>query len=110
MLSGPRQLASAEQTFGYFLHEYLARNDGSHRSANRWHGEGAEALGLGQRVGKRKFISILSGEVPGTDVTLGRVIDGERQHRPGWDMTFPAPKSVSLEALYGGRRGGDARP
>ncbi|MCY3597409.1 MAG: hypothetical protein OXG71_08245 [Rhodospirillales bacterium] len=69
MLSGPRQLASAEQTFGYFLHEYLARNDGSHRSANRWHGEGAEALGLGQRVGKRRFISILSGEVPGTDVT-----------------------------------------
>ena len=104
MLSGPRQLASAEQTFGYFLHEYLARNDGSHRSANRWHGEGAEALGLGQRVGKRKFISILSGEVPGTDVMLGRVIDGERQHRPGWDMTFSAPKSVSLEALYHGRR------
>ena len=104
MLSGPRQLASAEQTFGYFLHEYLARNDGSHRSANRWHGEGAEALGLGQRVGKRKFISILSGEVPGTDITLGRVIDGERQHRPGWDMTFSAPKSVSLEALYRGRR------
>ena len=104
MLSGPRQLASAEQTFGYFLHEYLARNDGSHRSANRWHGAGAEALGLGQRVGKRKFISILSGHVPGTDVTLGRVIDGERQHRPGWDMTFSAPKSVSLEALYRGRR------
>ena len=104
MLSGPRPLASAEQTFGYFLHEYLARNDGSHRSANRWHGEGAESLGLGQRVGKRKFVSILSGQVPGTDIILGRVIDGERQHRPGWDMTFSAPKSVSLEALYRGRR------
>ncbi|MYG52277.1 MAG: relaxase domain-containing protein, partial [Rhodospirillaceae bacterium] len=104
MLSGPRQLASAEQTFGYFLHEYLARNDGSHRSANRWHGEGAAALGLGQRVGKRKFISILSGHVPDTDIKLGRIIDGERQHRPGWDMTFSAPKSVSLEALYHGRR------
>ncbi len=104
MLSGPRPLVSAEQTFGYFLHEYLARNDSSHRSANRWHGAGAEALGLGQRVGKRKFISILSGEVPGTEITLGRIIDGERQHRPGWDMTFSAPKSVSLEALYRGRR------
>ncbi|WP_049641144.1 MobF family relaxase [Candidatus Rhodobacter oscarellae] len=95
---------SAEQTFGYFLHEYLARNDSSHRSANRWHGAGAESLGLGQRVGKRKFISILSGHVPGTDITLGRVIDGTRQHRPGWDMTFSAPKSVSLEALFRGRR------
>ena len=50
MLSGPRQLVSAEQTFGYFLHEYLARNDSSHRTANRWHGRGAEALGLPQRV------------------------------------------------------------
>ena len=104
MLSGPRPLASAKQAFSYFLHEYLARNDSSHRSANRWHGKGAEALGLGQRVGKRSFISILSGHVPGTDVTLGRVIDGERQHRPGWDMTFSAPKSVSLEALYRGRK------
>jgi len=104
MLSGPRPLVSAEQTFGYFLHEYLARNDGSHRSANRWHGAGAAALGLGQRVGKRRFISILSGHVPGTEITLGRIIDGERQHRPGWDMTFSAPKSVSLEALYRGRR------
>ena len=104
MLSGPRPLVSAEQTFGYFLHEYLARNDNSHRSANRWHGAGADTLGLGQRVGKRKFISILSGHVPGTEITLGRIIDGTRQHRPGWDMTFSAPKSVSLEALYRGRR------
>ncbi len=43
MLSGPRPLTSAGQAFSYFLHEYLARNDGSHRSANRWHGKGAEA-------------------------------------------------------------------
>ena len=104
MLSGPRQLVSAEQTFGYFLHEYLARNDSSHRTANRWHGRGAEALGLPQRVGKRKFISILSGHVPGTDIRLGRVVAGEHQHRPGWDLTFSAPKSVSLEALLQGDR------
>ena len=104
MLSGPRALVSAEQTFGYFLHEYLARNDKAHRSANRWHGRGAAALGLGQRVGKRAFLAILSGRVPGTAIQLGRILDGERQHRPGWDLTFSAPKSVSLEALYHGRR------
>jgi len=74
MLSGPRPLASAERTFGYFLYEYLARNDGSHRSANRCHGAVAEAL--------------------------SRIVDGARRHRPGWDMTFSAPKSVSLKALY----------
>ena len=104
MLSGPRQLASAEQTFGYFILEYLARNDPTHRSANRWHGRGAGALGLPDRVGKRKFIAILEGRVPGTDIRLGRVVDGERQHRPGWDLTFSAPKSVSLEALLHGDR------
>lgn len=50
------------------------------------------------------FIAILSGQVPGTDIKLGRIIDGQHQHRPGWDLTFSAPKSVSLEALYHGRR------
>ncbi len=104
MLSGPRQLAGAEQAFGYFLHEYLARNDSSHRTANRWHGRGAEALGLPRRVGRRKFVSVLSGHVPGTDIRLGRVVAGERRHRPGWDLTFSAPKSVSLEALLQGDR------
>ena len=39
------------------------------------------------------------------DVRLGRVRDGEHQHRPGVDITFSAPKSVSLEALlYGNAR------
>ena len=37
--------------------------------------------------------------MPGTDLRLGRVVDGEHRHRPGWDATFSAPKSVSLEAL-----------
>ncbi len=37
--------------------------------------------------------------MPGTDIRLGRLRDGEHQHRPGVDITFSAPKSVSLEAL-----------
>ena len=81
------------------LHEYLVRNDKAHRTANRWHGGGAEALGLPERVSRRRFVALLEGHVPGTDIRLGRVVDGEHQHRPGWDCTFSAPKSVSLEAL-----------
>ena len=43
--------------------------------------------------------------MPGTDIRLGRVRDGEHQHRPGFDLTLSAPKTVSLEALlYGDRR------
>ena len=99
MLSGPRALASASETSDYLLHEYLVRNDKAHRTANRWHGGGAEALGLPERVSRRRFVEVLEGHVPGTDIRLGRVVDGEHQHRPGWDCTFSAPKSVSLEAL-----------
>ncbi len=102
MLSGPKQLASAEQAYSYFLHEYLY--DPSHRTANRWYGKGAALLRLPRRVGKRAFTAILSGHVPGTDIRLGRVLDGKHQHRPGWDLTFSAPKSVSLEALLHGER------
>ena len=99
MLSGPRALTSASETSDYLLHEYLVRNDKAHRTANRWHGGGAEALGLPERVSRRRFVALLEGHVPGTDIRLGRVVDGEHQHRPGWDCTFSAPKSVSLEAL-----------
>lgn len=99
MLSGPRALASASEAADYMLHEYLVRNDKAHRTANRWHGGGAEALGLPQRVSRRRFVQVLQGHVPGTAIRLGRVVGGEHQHRPGWDCTFSAPKSVSLEAL-----------
>ena len=99
MLSGPRALTSASEASDYLLHEYLVRNDKAHRTANRWHGGGAEALGLPERVSRRRFVALLEGHVPGTDIRLGRVVDGEHQHRPGWDCTFSAPKSVSLEAL-----------
>ena len=99
MLSGPRALASASEASDYMLHEYLVRNDKAHRTANRWHGGGAAALGLPERVSRRRFVAVLEGHVPGTDIRLGRVVDGAHQHRPGWDCTFSAPKSVSLEAL-----------
>ena len=99
MFSGPRALASASEASDYMLHEYLVRNDKAHRTANRWHGGGAAALGLSERVSRRRFVAVLEGHVPGTNIRLGRVVDGEHQHRPGWDCTFSAPKSVSLEAL-----------
>ena len=35
----------------------------------------------------------------GTNIRLGRKRDGKHEHRPGFDITFSAPKSVSLAAL-----------
>ena len=51
-----------------------------------------------------EFEDVLDGWVPGTEIRLGRLREGEHDHRPGWDITFSAPKSVSLEGLVIGDR------
>ena len=83
---------------------YYAKNDAEHRQASFWFGDAAKALGLKAHVRPSRFESVLSGYVPGTDLRLGRMREGEHDHRPGWDITLSAPKSVSLEALVMGDR------
>ena len=113
MVATVRNLTSASATSEYFRNEggyYLEEGEGpdalkakreEHREASAWHGEGARALGLepGKRVAAGKFEKLLRGYVPGTDLRLGRMRDGQHEHRPGFDITFSAPKSVSLAAL-----------
>ena len=66
--------------------------------ASSWAGEGATALGLEGSVDAARFASVLEGRLPD-----GSVIDARRgTHRPGWDLTMSAPKSVSVLALVGG--------
>ena len=69
-----------------------------------WAGTGAEELGLQGPVDPDTFKAILEGVVPdGSGRQLGRRgKNGELHHRPGRDLTFSAPKSVSLAALVGG--------
>ena len=111
-------LSSASSTVHYFRREghglgpgtpanddgedYYARKGDEHRKASHWRGSGARALGLSGHVEPGEFKRVLQGFVPGTDIRLGRVRDGEHEHRPGVDITLSAPKSVSLEALLGG--------
>ena len=100
MVATVTRLKAAARTVHYFeVDGYYARNDPEHRKASRWHGEAADLLGLHGRVNPRRFEAVLAGYVPGTELRLGRLRDGEHQHRPGVDVTFSAPKSVSLEAL-----------
>ncbi|MGR4551004.1 relaxase domain-containing protein [Escherichia coli] len=43
----------------------------------------------------------MEGRLPdGAD--LSRMQDGSNKHRPGYDLTFSAPKSVSMMAMLGG--------
>ena len=113
MVATVRNLTSSSATSEYFRQDggYYLRKDedaadlrakrAEHRNASAWHGQGAAALGLhpGKPVGARAFEELLQGHVIGTRLRLGRLRDGQHQHRPGFDITFSAPKSVSLAAL-----------
>ena len=96
--------SSAKAVIYYERDGYYARNDPEHRQASFWYGDAAQALGLRAHVHPSRFEAVLSGYVPGTDLRLGRMREGQHEHRPGWDITLSAPKSVSLEALVMGDR------
>ena len=99
------ELRSSAMAVTYYERDgYYAKNDAEHRQASFWYGDAAKALGLKAHVRPSQFTSVLSGYVPGTDLRLGRMREGEHEHRPGWDITLSAPKSVSLEALVMGDR------
>ena len=112
-----RKINSASATVRYFekdsgiapssAAQYYAGKDFEHRAASAWFGSGARMLKLKGPVDPDAFQSVLSGKVPGTSIELGRkvVVDEETgktrlEHNPGDDLTFSAPKSVSLAALY----------
>ena len=96
--------SSAKAVIYYERDGYYARNDPEHRQASFWYGDAAKALGLRAHVHPSRFEAVLSGYVPGTDLRLGRMREGQHEHQPGWDITLSAPKSVSLEALVMGDR------
>ena len=98
-------LSSAAQGASYYERDgYYAKDDPEHREASGWAGKGADELGLKGAVDPDTFRAVLEGKVPdGSGTELGRRgKDGEILHRPGRDLTFSAPKSVSLAALVGG--------
>ena len=98
-------LGSAAQGARYYENDgYYAKDDPEHRQASAWFGKGSQELGLDGPVDQDLFRAVLEGKVPdGTGTELGRRgKDGKILHRPGRDLTFSAPKSVSLAALVGG--------
>ncbi len=113
MVARVRNLTSSSSTAEYFREEggYYVTAGGDreaarakaeeHRQASAWYGLAAAALGLapGRKVAAGAFERLLQGHVPGTGIRLGRKRDGRHEHRPGFDITFSAPKSVSLAAL-----------
>jgi conjugative relaxase-like TrwC/TraI family protein len=81
------------------------------QAADLYRGEDGKILGAGQSVGKDDFVRALEGRVvdaDGSERALGkwsRDAEGSKtwEHRAGWDLTFSAPKSVSIASEVFGR-------
>jgi len=76
---------------------------GDAKAPSRWHGRGARALGLDGEVEPEAFAAMLAGKLP-DGTALGTTRHGRNEHKLGWDLTFSAPKSVSVLALVAGDR------
>ena len=88
---------------GYYQTEgYYKAGSPEAEAATQWFGKAAEKFGLVGQIDDARFAAILDGETPSTGRMMGKYVDGERQHRPGLDLTFSAPKSVSIAALVFG--------
>jgi conjugative relaxase-like TrwC/TraI family protein len=93
-------LTSATQAANYYeADDYYAEGG---FAPSEWLGKGAQALKLAGAVDREQFAQLLAGHVAGQE--LGTMRDGEWEHRPGWDITFSAPKSVSIMAEVAGDR------
>jgi len=104
MLVMSRGALSAGQAETYYEEKY-SQDDyytEEHRVAGQWFGQGAEALGLSGEVAPEDFRAILRGQQPGTAEVIVHNANGRTERRAGWDATFNAPKSVSIQALAGG--------
>ncbi len=67
-----------------------------------WLGDGAELLGLEGKVEGDQLVAMLTGRNPATGDPLGLKSAPNREPVPGFDLTFSAPKSVSLTWALGG--------
>ncbi|MDO9443161.1 MAG: MobF family relaxase [Beijerinckiaceae bacterium] len=100
MVASVSALTSSAQASSYYeADDYYA--DGG-LSPSEWSGKGAEELGLSGDVDRDQFRELLDGKI--RDQQLGTFRDGQLEHRPGWDVTLSAPKSVSIMAEVAGDR------
>lgn len=98
-------LTSAASASSYYEQDNYYTDDSQEaKSESAWYGKGAKHLGLSGSVDKQQFSKFLEGKLPNGE-QLGRINkEGKLEHRPGYDLTFSAPKSVSILGLVGGQQ------
>jgi conjugative relaxase-like TrwC/TraI family protein len=93
---------TVEQSRYYERQVAQGRDDyysGRGESPGRWTGAGTESLQLGGRVDDDGFRALMEGRDPGTGEGLKRI--GGRSKVAAFDLTFSAPKSVSVLVAIG---------
>lgn len=117
MLTMSKSLGAA-QAKDYYQKEY-ANAEANYYSEGEvirgeWAGRLAEEWGLKGEIAEAQFERLVDGQDPHTGEQLIRHTESRttknlygdeiktKEHRAGWDLTFSAPKSVSLAALVGG--------
>lgn len=78
--------------------DYYSRED----QPSQWQGKLAEELNLTGEVSKLDFVMLMQGQHNGIDLRKSKYTKKDNKDRLGIDLTFNAPKSVSLQALVGG--------
>ncbi|AKM33518.1 AAA family ATPase (plasmid) [Pandoraea faecigallinarum] len=69
-----------------------------------WQGEGAQLLGLTGPIEQAQFSRLLDGRLPNGERIQTTFDTTAHKKRMGLDLTFSAPKSVSMQALVAGDR------
>ncbi len=79
---------------------------GEGEEPGQWLGDAAAKLGLSGEIEPDQLVAMLTGINPATGEPLGLVAVSGRGAVPGFDLTFSAPKSVSLLRALGGKEVG----
>src|SRR5216684_4893717 len=107
MLVMSKGALTAAQAETYYEEKY-AQDDyysEEQRILGQWFGRGAEELGLSGDVASEDFRPVLRGLHPASGEVLVHIANDYDDRRAGWDATFNAPKSVSIQGLAGGDDG-----
>lgn len=98
VISAANLKTSAQAAHYYEADNYYAKNQGIEHS--QWHGKAAQTQGLHNQITPAQFEAALNGKA----ANGVQLITNRTNRRPGTDITFSAPKSVSLQALVYGKQ------
>src|SRR5215469_6984550 len=90
MLSISKPFKATAKAVAYYVEYYTTKHEGV------WFGEGAERLSIAGKVTPEQFESLLLGRHPDGTPLVQIQNWKNRERQAGWDLTFSAPKSVSV--------------